>query len=200
MNVRIAQLISFTAGSWYENTLEMNQYTVKLWMITQSPDPTEQNIAFRRAKHFIYGELDSTIFVDSEDVTKCAEFAQAGLNITTLPGEPADQLIGIMLFHKLNAIMEGRIVLVEVEISAGDGVIYLHGESETSEGLFRPEWWSTPDLTHSEFKPKNSEKVLSLTAGNLWRELELNWPDSGEADDAGNVVVFADFKQTDETE
>jgi hypothetical protein len=198
MNVRIAQLLSFNAGSWFDGELEMNQYTVKLWMITQSIDPEEQNIAFRRAKHFIYSELDSTIFVDSTDETKCAELARAGLNITTLPGDPADQLIGIMLFHKLNAIMEGRIAVIEVEISAGDAVIYLHGENETSESLIRPDWWTSTDLTHSDFTVDESGKVLSIPQSASWRDFDLAWPDSEEPADTGNIVVFADFKQTDE--
>lgn len=199
MNVRIAQLVGFNAGAWYDGALEMNQYTVKLWMITQSVSADEQNVAFRRAKYFIYNELESTIFVDSSDESKCAELARAGLDITTLPGEPADQLIGIMLFHKLNAIMEGRIALLEVEISAGDAVIYLHGENETSESLPIPDWWTSADLTHSDFTSVDSDKVLSIPQGTSWRDLDLAWPNTPSDDNSGNIVVFADFKQSDDT-
>ena len=199
MNVRIAQLVGFNAGAWYDGALEMNQYTVKLWMITQCDSAEEQNIAFRRAKHFIHGELESTIFIDDEEKSKCADLARAGLNITTLPGEPADQLIGIMLFHKLNAIMEGRIAVVEVEISAGDAVIYLHGENETSDDLLRPDWWTSSDLTHSEFTLEDSEKVLSIPQATNWRDLNLAWPGTEESPDTGNIVVFADFKQPNDT-
>ena len=200
MNVRIAQLLCFNAGSWYDNELEMNQYTVKLWMITQSESPLEQNIAFCRAKHFIHNKLESTIFIDSED-SKCEAFVQTGLNITTLPGDPADQLIGIMLFHKLNAIMEGRIAVVEVEISAGDAVVYLHGENETSESLPIPDWWTSADPIHSDYSPPDSDKVLSIPQVTTWRELDLGWQEDEEQDDTptGNIVVFADFKQTDDT-
>jgi hypothetical protein len=199
MNVRIAQLLCFNAGAWYDGELEMNQYTIKLWMITQSENSLEQNIAFRRAKHFIHNELESTIFVDATQEAKCEQLVQAGLNITTLPGDPADQLIGIMLFHKLNAIMEGRIAVVEVEISAGDAVVYLHGENETSEELIQPLWWFSPDLIHSDVLPRESDKVLSIP--HSWRDLELEWPKEVAVDnDNGNVVVFADFKQSDDTE
>jgi hypothetical protein len=198
MNVRIAQLLGIMAGAWYDDALEMNQYTIKLWMITHSTDPEEQSIAFRRAKHFIYSQLENTIFINSDD-PKCADFTKAGFNLTTLPGDPADQLVGIMLFHKLNAIMEGRIALVEVEISAGDGVVYLHGEHETPEDLFQPDWWSTVDLTHCDLVPEDSEKVLSIPQVN-WRELDLAWPESADSAEPGNIVVFADFKQPNETE
>ena len=197
MNVRIAQLLAINAGLWYDGMLEMNQYTIKLWLITQTISSEEQNIAFRRAKHFIYSQLENTIFMDSAD-PKCEQFAQAGLNITTLPGDPADQLIGIMLFHKLNAIMEDRIRLLEVEISAGDAVIYLHGENETSEALIQPKWWSTADLVHNDLVATDSENVLSIPTA--WRDLELDWPGSLDQNETGNIVVFANFKQSDETE
>jgi hypothetical protein len=200
MNVRIAQLLSFNAGAWYEDSLEMNEYSIKLWLITNTYNPLEQNIAIRRAKHFIFNQLESTIFVDSEEKDRCENFLRAGLNVTTLPGDPSDQLIGIMLFHKLNAIMEDRIKIVEIEISAGTGVVYLHSENETSEDLNYPEWWSTVDLTHCDFEFINSDKVLSIPQNNAWRDLDLSWPDSPVEDDSGNVVVFADFKQPNETE
>jgi hypothetical protein len=199
MNVRIAQLLSFTAGAWIDGDLEMNQYTVKLWMITQSTSEEEQNIAFRRMKHFIYYELDSTIFIDEAEREKCNEFVKAGLGVTTLPGMAADQMIGIMLFHKLNAIMEGRIGVVEVEISAGDAVVYLHGENETSDDLKQPDWWSTPDLVHSIVLDYD-ENIVSLRPTITWRDLDLNWPESEELTESGNTIVFADFKSSNDTE
>ena len=198
MNVRIAQVLSFTAGSWYNGSLEMNPYTVKLWMITQTYDSDEQNIAFQRMKHFIYGELDSTIFINSEEQEKCAELIRAGFNITTMPGEPADQLIGIMLFHKLNSIMEGRIGVVEVELRAGEEVIYLHGENETSEVLPQPSWWATADLVHSDIV-NHTENIVSMRPVNSWRDLDLAWTSTNQTTENGNTIVFADFKSSDDT-
>lgn len=200
MNVRIAQLITFNAGSWYDYSLEMNEYTVKLWMITNTYDSLEQNIAVGRIKHFIYNQLDSTIFVNSDEKTRCVDFIRAGLNITTMPGDPADQLIGIMLFHKLNAIMEERIKIVEIEISANTGVVYLHNENETSEDLMIPVWWNSTDLTHCDSNLIVSEKVLSIPQNTAWRECGLAWPDESKDIETGNVVVFADFKNLNETE
>ena len=199
MNVRIAQLLSFNAGAWYDGGMEMNEYTAKLWMITQSPDPEEQNIAFRRMKHFVYTQLDSTIFVDSDDCDKCVELANAGLSVTTMPGIAVDQLIGIMLFYKLNAVMEGRIAIVEVEISAGDTVVYLHSENETSENLIIPDWWTSADLAHNNLELSGTEKVLSIPQNNAWRDLDLAWPDQATENETGNIVVFADFKQPNDT-
>ena len=200
MNVRIAQLTNFNAGSWYDGALEMTEYTVKLWMVTQTYNALEQNIAILRAKHFIFDQIESTIFIDSDDVSKCTELAKAGLSITTLPGDPADQLIGIMLFHKLNAIMEDRIKLIEIEISSGNGVIYLHGENETPDDLTIPDWWSSADLVHSDLQSVESDKVVTMQQVSAWRDFGLAWPDEAIDIEPGNTVVFANFKSTDDTE
>jgi hypothetical protein len=199
MNVRIAQLFSFYAGTWYDDALEMTEYTVKLWCITDTYNDQEQNIAMRRAKHFVFNEIEHTIFIDSAESAKAQELIQAGLDVTTIPGPPADQIIGIMLFHKLNAIMEDRIRLVEIEISTGGGIVYLHSENETSDDLIQPDWWSAADLVHRDSVLIDSEKVLSIPQANAWRDFDLAWPDDPESANIGNVVVFADFKQTDET-
>jgi len=199
MNVRIAHLASFNAGNWIDDHLEMTQYTVKIWMITQTSDAEEQSIAVRRLRHFIYTQLESTVFIDAAQSDKCVELTLAGLNITTLPEKPAEQLVGIMLFHKLNAIMEERIAVLEIEISAGDAVIYLHGDHETSENLTVPDWWTVSDLTHSDIVLTESDKVVSIPQATPWRELDLAWPESVATDVAGNIVVFANFKPADDT-
>jgi len=200
MNVRIAQLLSFTDGTWYNDQLEMNEYTVKLWLITNTYSEQEQNIAIRRARYFVFDQLKNTIFINQSDGPKAKELMKVGLNVTTLPGEPADQLIGIMLFYKLNAIMEDRIKAIEIEISTGDGVVYLHNENESSKDLIQPEWWTTIDLSHSDLEPASSDKVLLITHNTVWRDLDLEWPEDKVDADAGNVVVFADFKNSDEAE
>ena len=200
MNVRIAQLLSFNAGTWYDNELEMTEYTVKLWMITNTYSDQEQNIAICRVKHFVFDQLENTIFINQSEEDKARDFIKVGLNVTTLPGVPADQLIGIMVFHKLNAIMEDRIKVIEIEISTGSGIVYLHSENETSEDLVQPEWWATPDLTHCDLELTDSDKVLSIAHNTLWRDLELEWPNEEVDDQSGNIVVFADFKHTNETE
>lgn len=197
MNVRIAQLLNFNAGTWFDGSLEMTEYNVKLWMMTQTYSAQEQNIAMQRVKHFLYTEIENTIFVDCQDQNKCTDFIRAGLNVTSMPNAPADQLIGIMLFHKLNAIMEDRIKIVEIEIGAVGGIIYLHGENETSEELILPDWWTSADLTHCDPVLKDSDKVLSIPKN--WRDLDLAWPVEPQDNATGNIVVFADFKQPDDT-
>jgi hypothetical protein len=208
MNVRIQYPLSFTAGIYFNNQMQMNNYVAKLYMMTNTPDGAANNIAFDRIKHFVYSELDSSIFISSEHEEQCKRYIDAGLKITTFPGDPVDQVVGLMLFYKLSAIMEDRIIIGEIEVSSviGEGLIYIHGDNENIDNLDQPAWWHTPDLIHCEGDLIDSDKIVTMHHSSMWRELDLQWPDIEDVteepnkEESGNTVVFADFKKLDETE
>jgi len=179
--------------------MQMNNYSLKLFLITNTEDGVSSNIAFDRIKHFIFNEIDSSIIINSSEVKQCQLYHAAGLNIVTLPDDPVDQLVGIMLQHKLNAIAEDRLLVVEIEISStiGDGLVYSHGEGEDVSDLDVPAWWKSSGLIHHDAELIDTDNVLSIHQNNVWHELDLAWPNGAE-DSAGNVV-FADFKKLDET-
>jgi hypothetical protein len=110
-----------------------------------------------------------------------------------------------MLFNKLTAITEGRLLVGEIEVSSmlSDGIVYLHGENENVNDIEPPAWWTTCDLVHNDLP--ETDKVLSMHHSSVWRDLDLAWPDIEDnsdvedLDDAtGNTVVFADFKKLDD--
>ena len=199
MNVRLQYTMNFTAGVHYHERMVMNNYMLKVFMITNTAVAENTTIAFERLKYFI-AELDSTVFVNSEEQLACQQYIDAGIKITTLPVDPVDQIIGVMLFHKLNAIMEDRIIMVETELSSvlGDSMVYIHSENETADNLVIPDWWMTPDLVHCDTDLIDNDKVLAIHQTGAWRELDLGWIDTVQPDQTGNIV-FADFKR-DETE
>jgi hypothetical protein len=201
MNVRLKYDFPFTAGIYHNGNFYMNNYTLRVLMATVSEDPDDQATAFERLKHFIYTCMESTVFIDVAETEQCNRYVQAGLHITTMPGAPVDQLIGIMLYHKLNAVMENRMIVFETELSSamGEYMTYLHSEEEHTVGYIQPEWWNVADLTHSEVTPANSDNVVAIPQASAWRELDLAWTDDEAGDESGNVVVFADFKKPDET-
>jgi hypothetical protein len=196
MNVRLKHNMSFTAGVYYGGEMLMNHYTLILHMTTNSTDAVSHNVAFERIKYFVYNCLDSTIFINCEQVEQCQRFISAGLTVTTMPGEPVDQLIGLMLYHKLNAIMEDRIVVDQTEISSimGENMIYLHSDYEHTDVPSVPDWWDTADTIHSDYVLLPADKIVTMHVGTVWRELDLSWPESQPNEETGNVVVFADFK------
>jgi hypothetical protein len=201
MNVRLKYDLHFNAGVYYRGNTILNNYSLRLWMITNTELPEDQNTAFERMKYFVYNHVDNTMFIDRAEQEQCARFLQAGLSITTMPGDPVDQLIGIMLYHKLNAIMEQRMTIVETELSSAQGqaMTYLHSEGENTLGVEPPAWWQNADLSHSDFALPESEKVVSMQSTTAWRELDLAWSDLPPSTDHGNIVVFADFKPNNET-
>ena len=200
MNVRLKYDMQFTAGIWYDNALRMNNYNVRLWMTTNSDNAQDQNTAFERIKYFVYTQMDNTIFINQTELDQCNQLVRAGLNITTMPGDPVDQLIGIMLYYKLNAITEDHMIIVETELSSsqGENITYLHSDFETSTGYEQPSWWTGSDLTHSDLMLMDSEKIVSMSQGVAWRDLEMSWQQLPHTDATGNIVVFADFKPADE--
>ena len=200
MNVRLQYTMHFTAGVHYGGELIMNGYRLTVYMITNVREAELTNTAFERMKYFINEEIDSTIFISSEEQEACRLYTAAGIKITTLPRDPVDQIVGVMLFHKINAIMEDRINVIETELSShlGDNMSYLHSENENAEDIEIPAWWTTPDLTHYEVEFKDGDQIFTLHPGHYsqWNELGLGWPDQ-EPKETGNIV-FADFKK-DET-
>lgn len=202
MNVRLKYDVPFSAGVFYNDEMQINQYSLSLRMITNSTNPSHHNTAFDRLKYFVYNEIDSAIFISSEHKDQAKRYVKAGLKVVTLPADPVDQIIGIMLYHKLNAIMEGRILIVETEISSamGDSMTYFHSENELTKDINKPAWWSSNDLVHSDANLMGVDKVVSMHHASVWRELDLAWEENTDDDDHGNTVVFADFKRTDETE
>jgi len=202
MNVRLKHDMHFAAGIYYNDQLRMNNYTLRLWMTTTTKNAEDQNTAFERVKYFVYTQLDSTVFVNHQHLEVCRKLAAAGVNVTTMPGEPVDQIIGIMLYFKLNAITEGRMTIVETELASalGDNITYLHSEFEDSIGFEQPAWWTTADLAHSDIVSEESDKIVSLAQNTAWRDLDMTWTDAPTETDVGNVVVFANFKQPNEAE
>jgi hypothetical protein len=196
MNARLEYTIPFTAGVHWDDHMIMNNYVARLYMITNSVDNVSQNVAFERIKYFIYSELNSTIFVSREHEDVCKKLIAAGLKITTLPGEPVDQIIGIMLYCKLNAVMENFMVINEIELSSdlGENMVHLHAADE-SQGPFEDAgWWHDSDLIHCDADLISNDKVVAIHRAGAWRELNLAWPDTESDEATDNTVVFAEFQ------
>ena len=193
--------MSFTAAVYYGGETRMNNYYLTVHMITNSSDPVSHNVAFERAKYFVYNCLESTVFVNQENQEQCQKFLHAGMSITTMPGEPVDQLIGLMLYYKLSAIMEDRILVDETEISSalGESIVYLHNENEITDVEDIPDWWTSPDTVHSNYTSLGTDKIVSMHTNTVWRELDLLWPEPEASTETGNIVVFRDLKPSNET-
>ena len=190
MNVRLRYSLTVPAAVWFDETLIMGNYTLAINLLTQTLDPADQNIALERIKYFLSDEMHSTVFINQVDADRAEAYAELGFNVTTLPEEPVDQVVGIMLFHKLNAIMEGRMKVTELVFCSdtGDNVEYFHTEHEHTDLFPATGWWNEPTLTHSDIIFEDD----SGSDKSEWQELELGWSHAEITTELGEVV-FANF-------
>jgi hypothetical protein len=198
MNVKIGYTSHFIAGVWWDSRLIMSTYTVTFKLLTATDSPMDTNTALDRLKYMVEEYLVDAVFIKSTEVEQIKLLQAAGINTIILPEEPVDQIIGMMLYSKLSAVMEGMIMLRSVMISstAGDDVIYEHDAQESVAPFDQPGWWNMPTPTCvPESKYDSNDKVFVLSATNQWRDLGLEWVSESddEADDS-NILDFAEFK------
>lgn len=197
MNVRLQYPATFTAGVFYHDALRMNTYTARIWMTTATEEPVDHNVAYERLRYMIDHMIDSSVFIDQTDTDRCRALINAGINIIPLPSEPVDQIIGLMLYSKLNAVMQDRMIVHDIEISStlGDGMVYLHSDDETV-GPFADEgWWNDSEPLCCPRAMLHTNNVMTMTTAPTWRDLELGWKDDKDSVDIGNTIVFADFNR-----
>lgn len=192
---RLSYKTDFYAGVFTAGKLKMCCFHLKLWLFTDSVDSDEQNIAFDRIRFFIDNILTNTVFVEDDRVEQCRKLSSANISITSLPSLPVEQVIGLILHTKFNAITEGRMSVVDTEISSSlsERVTYLHGEEELPGVSELDGWWHRADMSHCDdaLLSNANERVVSLKKVRTWREVGLAW----ESDDlvfepTSNTVVF----------
>lgn len=198
MNVRLQHDYEFIAGVYWQQQLHLTQYSVSMHLVTATTDQAQIGVAMDRLRCFLEHELHDTVFINQSNADIAEMLTVLGINVTTLPEEPIDQIVGMMLYCKLNAIMEGRIVITDIDISSemGGSVWYLHNEDEPLGPLTAQGWWhdSTPD--HNNVKVEDDEEKIVKVKPNGWLEYGLTWPDESTPT-ASNTVVYAKFGKDD---
>jgi len=192
MNVRLHYETGFLAGVYFDDRLQINSYQVGLNLVTRTVDSENSNIALERIKIFV-DSLNSTVFINSCWPLHEEMMTDMGIDITTLPEEPVDQIVGMMLYYKLNAIMEGRMEVAQIELSSslGDHVCYLHDEEDSAGPFEQDGWWNdTSARRRSKTSGDSETNVVKITHKN-WREFGLGWPDDSTKDI--KTVVHANF-------
>ena len=196
MTARIHRSFDFHAGVYFDGDFYMNSYDVDITFNVESESIQEQNIALERVKYFLQDCLEHSIFVDEKEDQAINTYLDADLKVCTLPEQPYDQVLGIMLLVKLNAIAEGRLVPTDISIGSrmSDGVSCLHSLEEDTGPFKHRGWWndSSTKINNHIQKSKN-KKILKITKYKAeWNDLYLAWP-SDENTDSGAEIVFASF-------
>ena len=195
MNVRLQYNLEFSGAIHIDGVLQLNQYQVNLNLETQSVDRAAINVAMDRLKCFVNLELADAVFVNQNQPDLCELLDLIGANVVSLPDEPVDQIVGLMLFCKLNAVMEGVMAVTALDICSklGDDVWYEHTE-EDAVGPFNAEgWWHDSGPVHNTLvQNENTDKVVKVL--HPWAEYGLLWPEVvDKSQEKEHTGVYAKF-------
>lgn len=193
MNVRIECNATFSAGLVWQGEYMINNFVVSAKLITQTTDSAAQNIALERLKYMLYTQFQHGVFVSENEKDSIKKLRSAGLKVFVLPLEAVDQIIGMMLYCKLSAVMEGRLGMTELSIRSdlGDNIIYFHNEREEIGPFTAEGWWHNVEPICQDTEPQKG-KVVALSAGSSWQSLGFDWEslEEEEVDDSKIVVAF----------
>lgn len=193
MNVKLKKSFKFYSGLVCDNEFAVNIYNVVLHMTTVSTDTEQQNIAYDRISYWINEVLGNSVLIGADSKMLDA-YKTTGQRLIIFPQTPVDQLVGSMLYAKLNAIVEDRMLITGIELSSsyGDDVVYLHYAGEEIDSLLGADWWTDPRPFWADIKKRKAvNNVISMNRMPEWSDLDLAWEDPVEHQD--DNVVFAEF-------
>lgn len=191
MNVRLSTELTLLSSIYWLGETRNNLYSIGLGLISNSEDNYHTNIAMGRIRVYINEVLRSGVFMDQKLVEEREQLNAVGFKTIPLPEQPFDQSVAIMLYCKLNAICEDKMIITDITVSSteGDDVRY-HFDQEDPFGPFSEDgWWNDPDPSWSDHSAENpSGKVLKMDRKLTWNDLGLDWEQPSE-EGTGNVVV-----------
>jgi hypothetical protein len=200
MNVRLKQNFRLPAAVYTDDQLYINHYDITVEMITVDTNPVDLDIATKRIDWFVNNELMDAVFLDQADAERSNILALLGLNVVTLPGAPVDQMIGIMLTCKLNAITEGRIEILETSVTSdlAQGLWYIHSYTQSVGPFEQPGWWHEPSVNHHNIVfEEDTDKVVKVTV-NPWLEYDLAWSSANTDSKEAKIIVGNFSKKNDQ--
>lgn len=178
MTTKIEKDFVFQAAIYFEKTFLLNIYDLKLSMLVETELIREQNIAMERM-HFILEDcLENCIFVNDTEKEKICDFQKAGIKVCTIPEEPYDQILSLLILLKLNSIMEGKLYITDLVLSSklSSGVRF-NAVAEVAENFFSgSHWWNKNtteinDLVNEDKK----QKIVKLFNEENWDSVGLAW-------------------------
>jgi hypothetical protein len=205
MTARIKKSFSFQAGVYFNEHFYLNYYTVSIYFNIETESIVEQGVAMERISYFINNNLESSVFINQTNPSQIEKYIDASIKVCTLPVDPFDQIIAIMLVKKLNAIMEGRMIITDVSVTSlsSDDIHCLHSIEENHGPFNELGWWdeSSPKYNSlKSIKSAKSKKLVKLVRPiNNWEDLNLSFTSKPEIDlQERSEVVFLNFdKKTD---
>jgi len=198
MNVRLNKNWTWQSGIVYNDIFYINTYTADIHMHTTSMYDHDHDVAYGRMDYWFTEVMQDSVMI-STDSPAVKSYAATGQRVLQFPDQPVDQLEGIMLCLKLNAIAEGRLVVTDVDLGSvhGSDMRYQHNLNEAVGPLSSAGWWQdTRPIWNHVLTSARGSKVVSLNRAADWHSLDLDWQSS--SNDRDSSIVFADFDRDDD--
>jgi hypothetical protein len=181
LTTRIERDFSFQAGVYFKDEFLMNVYTISLYMEVETESIREQNVAMERIKYFLNDCLENSIFVQDSEHKTIEKYTSCGFKVCTLPEEPYDQIVTLLLLVKLNSITEGRLVITDITLGSriSDQVKFSCDIESPRGPLEMPGWWLNSDTSISDpIKTSiKKDKIVKLVKPVVsdWSDYNLIW-------------------------
>ena len=179
MATRIERDFAFQAGVYFEGEFLMTVYELALSMEVDTASIKEQNIAMDRIHYFLHECLGNSIFVQDSEKKAIEKYMQADIKVCTLPDEPYDQIITILLLLKLNAITEGKLHITDISLMSGlsDDVKFVYDIETVTNHPFDKGWWGDSSTSISDLsKATKKDKIVRLIKQHSdWAGVGLDW-------------------------
>ena len=182
MSTRIEKDFFFQCAAHFEGKFYINAYELTTSMLVETESIREQNVAMERIEYFLSSVLENSIFVHAKETEVIENYEKAGIKVCTMPEEPYDQIVSMILLLKLNSIMEGRLCVTDMvlgsKMSSGVRFTVVHEHAENT--FSGNHWWNEPCTILKDSKPqKRKEKIVKLF-NDEWSEIGLTWKEKSK--------------------
>ena len=177
MSTRIEKDFVLRSGVHFEGKFLINEYKLTLSMIVETEDVREQAVAMERIEYFLSEKIENSIIVNKAETKQIELYKKAGLSVVTLPEEPYDQILGMVLLQKLNSILEKRLIVTDLLIGSflSDGVKFTI-ISEIAESLLENNgWYVENSLNTNDIENKSKANNIVKLFQDQWVEIGLTW-------------------------
>jgi hypothetical protein len=177
---KIEREFAFQAGVYFEGEFLMTIYELALKMEVETASIKQQNIAMDRIHYFLHECLGNSVFVQDSEKKAIEKYMQADIKVCTLPDEPYDQIIAILLLLKLNSITDGKLHITEVTLRSGlsDDVKFVYDVHTAANHPFGNKgWWTDCNTTITDINKTNKkDKIVRLVKQHCdWDSVGLEW-------------------------
>lgn len=175
MTAKVYKDFTFLSSVHFEGKFMVNLYELSASMSVITEDVREQNIAIERMNYFLGSHIEDCIFVNEKETEAIEKYNNAGIKVALTPEDPYDQIVGLILLNKCNAIMEDRMVVNSILFGSklSNLIKFQISDEEAAAEYPGKHWWNSAALTMQNKKKK--DKIVSLFEKDNWVELDLTW-------------------------